>query len=177
MKTNKSLIIFLVFLLLAFFSGGNVAHSGIFKTATNKICKKLKSFTKGKGVGKTTGGSSTVLASRIGIAARKGWAAHHIIPVQLKNHRVLKKIGMDMDEIQNGIALPTKPGLDSKLPLHRGSHPSYTAAVAEELDKIPADASIEETRILVKKVQQKFRNKLKSGKPLHEKYGASDSWY
>jgi hypothetical protein len=130
-----------------------------------------------KNVAKTTGGSSTVLAYRIGISKMKNWAAHHIIPVELKSHRALNKIGMDMDEIENGIALPTMPGLDPNLPLHRGSHPSYTAAVKMALDKIPPDASIAETRRMVSEIQQNFRNKLISGTPLHTNYGAPDPWY
>lgn len=81
-----------------------------------------------------------------------------------------------MDEVSNGISLPTKPGVDPSLPLHRGSHPSYTAAVRRELDKIPTDLSEEETRILVSKIQKKFADKLKSGTPLHEKYGANGKW-
>ena len=177
METYKPLIFVLVICLSTGLLFTDIAHSGLFKSTTDKISETLKSFGKGKGVGKTTGGSSIVLANRLGIALREGWAAHHIIPVQLKNHRALKKIGLDMDTIENGIALPTKPGLDPKLPLHRGSHPSYTAAVSEELDKIPHDASIAETKRLVRKIQLKYRKKLESGKPLHEKYGASDPWY
>jgi len=131
----------------------------------------------GRVFGKTTGGSSTILGHRIGCYSIKNYAAHHIIPVQLRKHRALRKIGMDMDEAANGIALPTKPGIDPDLPLHRGSHPSYTAAVKKELDKISPDASVAKTRKMVSKVQSKFRERLEDGAPLHEKYGANDPWY
>ncbi|BBO72716.1 hypothetical protein DSCW_01330 [Desulfosarcina widdelii] len=173
----KTYFIALALTFSMIFNASSTAHCSIFSNAKKQITKKLKSVKKGTGVGKTTGGSSVVLANRLGIAARKGWAAHHVIPVQLKNHRALKKIGMDMDEIANGIALPTKPGLDPKLPLHRGSHPSYTAAIAQELDQIPVDASVSETKRMVSKIQKKYRQKLESGTPLHDKYGASDPWY
>jgi len=127
--------------------------------------------------GKTIGGSSSVLRHRIGCDSQKNYAAHHIIPLQLRNHRALKKIGMDMDEAANGIALPTKPGVDPVLPLHRGGHPLYTAAVKRELDKIPPNVSVSKTRELVSDIQSKFRERLEDGEPLHEKYGAKDPWY
>ncbi len=107
---------------------------------------------------------------------KKDWAAHHLIPVEINNHRALNKIGMDMDEVNNGIALPTKPGLDPVLPLHRGSHPSYTAAVQKDLDKIPPNLSVKKTRKRVNKIQRKYRKKLESGMPLHQAYGASSKW-
>ncbi|WP_163352408.1 AHH domain-containing protein [Desulfovibrio sp. JC010] len=131
---------------------------------------------KTQGFGKTIGGSSSVLRHRIGCDSLKNYAAHHIIPLQLRNHRALKKIGMDMDEAANGIALPTKPGVDPVLPLHRGGHPLYTAAVKRELDKIPPGASVSKTRKLVSDIQSKFRKRLEDGEPLHEKYGAKDPW-
>jgi hypothetical protein len=127
--------------------------------------------------GRVVGGSSAVLGERIGIKKTGEWAAHHLIPAELRNHRVLQKIGMDLDDAANGIALPIKAGVDPKLPLHSGSHPSYTAAAAKELDSIPADLSIEETRRRVKIIQDQLRKKLEEGNPLHTKYGAPDPWY
>ena len=162
-----------------------VATEQAAKNATKNAAKSEATNATEKGAVKageqaathTTGGSSTILGIRIGIKNTGEWAAHHIIPVQLKNHPILNKIGMDFDHAANGIALPTKPGVDPKLPLHCGSHPSYTAAVAKELDSIPTNLSIEETRRRVIAIQEKFRRELESGKPLHEKYGAPNPWY
>jgi hypothetical protein len=140
-----------------------------------KLLKKSRNRIK-IGVGRTFGGSSAMLASRLGKVIKKGWAAHHIIPVQLKNHSILKKIGMDMDRVTNGIALPMKPGLHPKLPLHRGSHPNYTAAISKTLDEIPKNLPVNKTKELVDDVIKKFRKKLENGKPLHSKYGGN-KWY
>ncbi|WP_163352843.1 AHH domain-containing protein [Desulfovibrio sp. JC010] len=147
-----------------------------FASAANNTANiKINSIS--RGLGRTYGGSSDVLRRRIGCDFMRNYAAHHIIPLQLRNHRALRKIGMDMDEEANGIALPTKPGVDPILPLHRGGHPLYTAAVKNELDKIPPNASAAKTRELVSKIQSNFRERLEEGEPLHEKYGAKDPWY
>jgi hypothetical protein len=126
---------------------------------------------------RTVGGSSAVLGARIGIKKNGERAEHHLIPSELKDHPVLNKVGMDLDEAPNGIALPTKPGVDPNLPLHTGSHRSYTAAVAAELDSIPTNLTVAETRARIIAIQNKFRKMLESGKPLHARYGAPNPWY
>ncbi len=140
------------------------------------LAKKAATSAAGRVVGKTTGGSSAVLGLNIGIKRTGEWAAHHIIPVQLKEHRVLKAIGMNMDEAANGIALPMRPGIDPTLPLHSGSHSSYTAAVAKQLDAIPTNLSLAEMQSRVRQIQSLFRRELESGRPLHKKFGATDPW-
>ncbi len=127
-------------------------------------------------LGKTTGGSSVVLGKNIGMPETGGWAAHHIIPSELKDHRVLKKVGMNMDQATNGIALPTRPGVADNLPLHAGSHPSYTKAVKKKLDEIPDNLSVTETQDRIREIQNTFKTLLNSGEPLHTKYGAKEPW-
>lgn len=132
--------------------------------------------------GTTIGGSSKILRAHLkkaGLMPDEDYAAHHIIPVALKDHRVLKKITMDMDKVENGIALPTKPSVHPTLPLHRGNHPEYTAAVARELDQIPDSLSVGETARRISIIQQRFRDKLEAGIPLHPKYrdGPENQWY
>ena len=137
--------------------------------ATKKILKN------GLKKNKVKMGSSIKLAKNIGIYNKRGWAAHHVIPIEVySSHRVFKKLkDFDIDQASNGIALPTKKGISiSKLPLHRGSHPSYSQAVSRALDKIPENTSDEVTKSMVRATMQKFKRKLKEGKPLHEKYGA-----
>lgn len=117
------------------------------------------------------GGDSAVLGEAIRKPPGPDWAAHHIIPTELKDHRVLEKIGFDLDIASNGVALPTKPNVSPTLPLHSGSHPSYTTAVKKALDEIPTSASDAQTRKMVESIQRKFREQIEKGAPLHEKYG------
>jgi hypothetical protein len=138
---------------------------GLFDDSS-KAAKKSK-----KAIPGAIGGSSLILRSRI--ATKPGYQAHHLIPVELKRHRTLNKIGMDIDEAGNGISLPQYPGLDPILPLHRGSHPDYTFAVKNALDKIPDNLSVSETRKAVSAAQNSFRSLLESGVPLHTKQGGN----
>jgi hypothetical protein len=172
--------IFILFFLcnLITFSFPTNAHTDGKTTVIKKIIEPIKKIripkkkTSTKNIAfKTIGGSSAVLRTRLG--TKTGYEAHHIIPVELKNHRVLNKIGMDMDNVKNGISLPQYPGLDPKLPLHRGSHPNYTQAVKSELDKIPDDLSISQTRKQISSIQNFFRTKLENGSPLHTSQGGS----
>ena len=161
--------------ICVFFSFSTQAHPGsTTSNAAKKILGLFDDSTKAakkskKAIPGAIGGSSLILRSRI--ATKHGYEAHHIIPVQLKNHRTLKKIGMDMDEAKNGISLPQYPGLDPKLPLHRGSHPDYTFAVKRFLDDIPVNLSVTETQRKVSEVQFTFRSLLESGAPLHSSQG------
>ncbi len=174
----------LLFVFLGYFSfswGQSVGVSTIVKSSGksigNFIDDAAKPFAKnsaddvarvtGKAV--VIGGNSRILAARI--STPNGYAAHHLIPIQMNEHRVLQKIGMDLDEARNGISLPMYPGINPKLPLHRGSHPEYSVSVKKQLDEIPDDLSVAETRRRLDLVQDKLRAELESGKPLHAKFG------
>lgn len=181
---KKVIVIILASMCVFYYAEySNASPLSVVKKMVISLVTKSDDFVKGsvklagRNIGRTTGGSCVVLARRIGCYSKKNYAAHHIIPVQLKNHRALNKIRMDMDEAANGIALPTKSGINPCLPLHRGSHPGYTAAVRRELDKIPERASVTKTREMVSEIQIKFRERLKNGEPLHEKYGGKGLWY
>jgi hypothetical protein len=154
----------------------SLENSKLYGPVSRKTLPSGSSGTFPVTLGKTTGGSSLVLGHNIGIPKTGGWAAHHIIPSELKDHRALRKIGMNMDQVSNGMALPTKPGLHPNLPLHAGSHPSYTKAMKKQLDEIPDNLSVTETQDRIREVQQKFQKLLESGQPLHTKYGAPDPW-
>lgn len=127
-----------------------------------------------KGSKQCMGGDSTKLAKAIGIVPKNGYQAHHIIPMECKTHPVLNKIGFDLDQAANGIALPSRPGL-SDLPLHRGYHSSYSAAVRRDLDAIPMNLSESATISRVNNVISKYKNMIKSGKSLYDE-GAPDAW-
>lgn len=114
--------------------------------------------------GKVTGGSYTKLGQNLlesmGLprsASRKGYQAQHIIPKNLRNHPVLKKIGMGMDHADNGIFLPI-PGKDpSALSRHRGFHSVYNNVVKDQLDKLNINQSIKELEQQVFELQQKLK--------------------
>ncbi len=97
-----------------------------------------------------------------------GYQAHHIIPWELYDHPVvqtaadLKIDGFHLNELLNGISLPTSAG---NLPKHLGSHPDYTTRVRQSLDQIeanlgnnmsPADAA-QELRELIQSINTKIR--------------------
>ena len=177
--SSRKVLIFLVILLAGISLNVGEAYGWKVKALEEALKggKIIRRSAKGaKGAGKTFGGNSTKLAIILGIKNNSLWAAHHIIPVELKYHRALKKIGFHFDIAENGIKLPTKRGLHPKLPLHRGSHPVYTAAVRKELDKIPKNASPEKTKNMVDEVMTRFRKEIESGKQIHKNLGAPDPW-
>ena len=142
----------------------------VVKAAGKQAGKKAPNVMSGVAkTGRVIGGSSVILASRIG--TKTGYAAHHIIPIELRSHRALQKISMDLDEVRNGISLPRYPGVHPTLPLHSGSHPAYTQAVKAQLDAIPINLSVNETRRRINTIQYQFRKKLELGKTLHANAG------
>lgn len=178
MIPKKAILTVLCLVTLSFIASPTYAFRGY-------LVKKLIEFSDeiaqvgGRTLGKTVSNprSSKLLAESLKAKgqwpknAKSGdYAAHHIIPTQLSNHPVLIRIGMDMNNATNGIALPTKPGLHPTLPLHRGSHPSYTNDVRQELDKISLFAFKRGIQRRVSEIQQIFRDRLVAGVPLHRKY-------
>ncbi|HDV8362868.1 TPA: AHH domain-containing protein [Bacillus cereus] len=120
--------------------------------------------------GKVTGGSSTKLGQNLlesmGLprsASWKGYQAQHIIPKNLRNHPVLKKIGMDMDHVDNGIFLPIPAKDPSALSRHRGFHSVYNNVVKDQLDKLNINQSIKELEQQVFELQQKLKKGTESG--------------
>jgi A nuclease family of the HNH/ENDO VII superfamily with conserved AHH len=140
-------------------------------------CREFREFQKTFRL--VQGGDSSLLGKLISRPIGGDWAAHHIVPSELREHWALEKIGFNLDEAANGIALPTKPNVSPTLPLHSGSHPGYTEAVNKALDEIPRNLSESETRKVVESIQQKFRNRIESGlteAQLHEKFGGVWDW-
>jgi hypothetical protein len=121
------------------------------------------------------GGDSVALGKAIS-KPPGDWAAHHIVPSELKEHWALEKIGFDLDVASNGIALPNKANAAPTLPLHRGSHPGYTSAMKKALDEIPRSLPEGETRKEVEAIQRKFRERIEKNVPLHENFGGVWQW-
>jgi hypothetical protein len=125
--------------------------------------------------GNVTGGNSTKLGQNLlesmGLlrsASRKGYQAQHIIPKSLKNHPVLKKIGMDMDHADNGIFLPIPAKDPSALSRHRGFHSVYNNVVKDQLDKININQNIMDLEQQVFELQLKLKKGTESGLPLYK---------
>ena len=143
---------------------------------------KVESEVGGKGTrlipgtpGKVTGGSSTKLGQNLlrsmglpSSASWKGYQAQHIMPKNLRNHPVLKKIGMDMDHADNGIFLPIPATDPSALSRHRGFHSVYNNVVKDQLDKININQSIDVLEKQVFELQQKLKKGTESGMPLYK---------
>lgn len=108
-----------------------------------------------------------------------GYQTHHLIPEELFNNgnEVLKKLGTKKDVAANGVILPTtkKASINAKpedavniRSRHAGSHPEYTAAVEETLNKLNAkNLPIQELEKNVSDLQIKLKKLLDSGLPLN----------
>ncbi|MBQ1488188.1 MAG: AHH domain-containing protein [Lachnospiraceae bacterium] len=134
--------------------------------------------------GIVTGGSSQKLGKNLMQAMGlkrgtkwKGYQAQHIIPVELRNHPVLKKIGFNLDDASNGIFL-RKPKDDvSALSRHEGYHSPYSKFVEKMLDSIDINASIFSIQKEVKSLQNILRKMQLNGIVLYQKQGASTDLY
>ncbi|XDZ00391.1 AHH domain-containing protein [Bacillus manliponensis] len=162
----------------------NKHHTESSKIIDDKIKSVEASLAKGTGEatrlipgtpGKVTGGSSTKLGQNLlesmGLprsASWKGYQAQHIIPKNLRNHPVLKRIGMDMDHADNGIFLPIPAKDPSALSRHRGFHSVYNNVVKDQLDKLNINQSIKELEQQVFELQQKLKKGTESGLPLYK---------
>ena len=130
--------------------------------------------------GKVTGGSSQKLGKNMmqamGLSRRTKWTgyqAQHIIPVELREHPVLKKIGFDLDNASNGIFL-RKPKNDvSATSRHSGYHAPYNKFVEKKLDSIDINSSINSIQKEVKSLQKNLRKMQQTGVTLYPKQGSS----
>ena len=134
--------------------------------------------------GEVTGGSSQKLGKNMMQAMGlrrstkwKGYQAQHIIPAELRNHPVLKKIGFDLDDASNGIFL-RKPGdTVSATSRHSGYYAPYNRFVEKMLDQIDINLSTNTIRSMVKSLQTDLRKMQQSGIVLYPKQGASVELY
>lgn len=130
--------------------------------------------------GVVIGGNPTTLGRRIlqtyGVTNNYKWCgyqAHHIIPVELKDHPIIKKIGMDLDDHSNGVLLRTPDKEVSTTSRHKGYHKVYSKFVKSELDKINPNGSSISIQRQVASLQTKLRKLQESGLPIYEKDGAT----
>lgn len=134
--------------------------------------------------GVVTGGNPAKLGKKLlqemGVSISQKWTgyqAHHIIPRQLAEHPVIKKMGLELDDPTNGIFLRIPGENVSTRSRHRGYHSIYTKYVKRELDKININSSVHSLQIQVHALQLKLRKLQRSGLPMYEANGASiDIW-
>lgn len=134
--------------------------------------------------GVVTGGSPTTLGKnllqKMGVTISQKWTgyqAHHIIPRQLADHPVIKKMGMELDDPTNGMFLRIPGENVCTRSRHRGYHSIYTKFVKRQLDKININSSVHSLQIQVHALQLKLRKLQRSGFPMYEASGASiDLW-
>lgn len=127
-----------------------------------------------------TGGNSTALGKSIlksmGVSKKSKWTnyqAQHIIPKELANHPVLKKIGMHLDHYSNGIFLRTLSDNVSALTRHRGYHAPHNEFVRHMLDKMDVNSSSYHLQRKVFNLQNNLRKMQMSGTVIYPKYGAT----
>ena len=130
--------------------------------------------------GIVSGGDSQKLGKNMmqsmGLSRRTKWTgyqAQHIIPVELRDHPVLKKMGFDLDASSNGIFL-RKPNNDvSASSRHAGYHAPYNRFVEKMLNRIDTNSSINSMQKEVKSLQKNLRKMQQSGIVLYPKQGSS----
>ena len=155
-------------------------NSGHFKGTTGARNARIVPGTPGL----VTGGSSQKLGKNLmqemGLPRRTKWIgyqAQHIIPIELKGHPVLKKIGFDLDDASNGLFL-RKPGKAiSTTSRHSGYHAPYNRFVEKMLDSIDVNSSTNSIRKMVQSLQGHLRKMQQSGIVLYPKQGASVDLY
>ena len=134
--------------------------------------------------GVITGGDSTKLGKNMmesmGLPRGTNWTGHqaqHIIPVEMANHPVLQRIGMDLDDASNGLFLRTPADDISAMSRHRGYHSIYNEFVKTQLDAMDISQSVDVLQKQVYDLQQNLKYLQQSGLPLYPSQGATvDLW-
>lgn len=99
----------------------------------------------------------------------KGYAAHHIIPSKFKNHPVIKRLNLDLNNATNGIFL-RKPGSGvSAMSRHGGGHGLYNEFVELQLSKIDLNQSDEKILSQFNELQGNLKTLLQNGLPMYKK--------
>ena len=130
--------------------------------------------------GKVTGGNSTKLGKNImesmGLKRStkwKGYQAQHIIPSEMADNAVIKKIGMDLDDASNGIMLRIPDEGISPMSRHQGYHSVYNEVVERALNRMDVNQSVDVLQSQVFDLQQKLKYLQQKGLPLYPSQGAT----
>ncbi|MGG0219909.1 AHH domain-containing protein [Bacillus mycoides] len=130
--------------------------------------------------GIVTGGNSTKLGknmmTEMGLKRSTKWSgyqAQHIIPSEMADNLVIKKIGMNFDDSSNGIFLRVPDDNISTMARHRGYHSVYNEVVARALNKMDINQSIDSLQKQVYDLQKNLRKLQGNGLPLYPSQGAT----
>ncbi|MDA2311166.1 WXG100 family type VII secretion target [Bacillus cereus] len=130
--------------------------------------------------GIVTGGNSTKLGknmmTEMGLRRSTKWSgyqAQHIIPSDMADNPVIKKIGMNFDDSSNGIFLRVPDDNISTMARHRGYHSVYNEVVARALNKMDINQSIDSLQKQVYDLQKNLRKLQGNGLPLYPSQGAT----
>ena len=134
--------------------------------------------------GIVTGGDSSKLGKNMmesmGLKRSTKWTgyqAQHIIPAEMEEHQILKKIGMDLDDASNGIFLRVPSDDVSAMSRHRGYHSVYSDFVKSKLDDMDINQSSSALQQQVLDLQNNLRKLQQNGLPLYNGQGATvDLW-
>ncbi|WP_245545026.1 AHH domain-containing protein [Lentibacillus jeotgali] len=130
--------------------------------------------------GVVTGGNSNSLGKnmledmRVKRSAKwSGYQAQHIIPSEMANNPVIKKIGMNLDDTTNGIFLRIPNSDISPMSRHRGYHSVYNEVVAKKLNSMDINQSVDVLQKQVYDLQSNLRKLQENGLPLYPRHGAT----
>lgn len=97
-----------------------------------------------------------------------GYEAQHIIPKKFKNNKILKKIGMDLDDASNGIFLRNREsGGISVTSRHKGNHKQYIDFVEKKLNSMDVSKPVAQLEKEVYDLQQTLRKMQENGLPIY----------
>ncbi|MBO4476759.1 MAG: AHH domain-containing protein [Lachnospiraceae bacterium] len=155
--------------------------SGLFSNTIGWLVHHNGRIIPGKD-GVVTGGDSQKLKANLlvsmGLPKRtivKNYQAQHIIPAELRNHPIIRKIGMDFDDATNGIFLPVSGNQVNTISKHRGYHSIYSKFVLGKLNNMDINLSSLELQKQVKSLQRNLRKLQESGLPLYKGFSSKDS--
>jgi hypothetical protein len=130
--------------------------------------------------GIVTGGNSTQLGKNMlesmGVSHSSKWSgyqAQHVIPAEMANNAVVKKIGMNLDDASNGIFLRIPGENISTMSRHQGYHSVYNEVVERQLNKMDVNQSVDVLQKQVYDLQQNLKYLQEKGVPLYPSQGAT----
>jgi len=113
----------------------------------------------------------------LGLKNAEGWAAHHMIPWELRGHKLIRRLGMNMNHPDNGIALPQDRA--GNLSRHFDFHPSYNDAYNRFLGRLDWAllTNNEKRALLVESIEQTRAGLISGDLPLSpDSAGAAEKW-
>ncbi|KFN08977.1 hypothetical protein DJ90_2748 [Paenibacillus macerans] len=102
-----------------------------------------------------------------------GYQAQHVIPSEMKDHAVIKKIGMDFDHASNGVFLRVPDNQISPMARHQGYHSVYNEVVERALNRMDINESVDVLQKQVFDLQKNLRYLQEKGLPLYPNQGAT----